>query len=53
MQGLERSAALVDLCSPYMLRRTSNVLKSYLPTKVQQVCRQQACQPATLASLPA
>ncbi|GAB4822557.1 hypothetical protein N2152v2_009603 [Parachlorella kessleri] len=36
-RGLECSNKLVDLCSQYMLRRTSTVLKKYLPPKVQQV----------------
>jgi SNF2 family DNA or RNA helicase len=37
MQGLERSQQLVEVCGDYMLRRTSNVLKEYLPQKVQQI----------------
>lgn len=37
LQGLECSNRLVEVCSHYMLRRTSTVLKKYLPPKVQQV----------------
>lgn len=35
--GLERMAQLMNLCNRFMLRRTSAVLKSLLPTKVEQV----------------
>lgn len=37
LQGLEQSNKLVELCSQYMVRRCSTVLKKYLPPKVQQV----------------
>ncbi|KAF8064561.1 rhp54 [Scenedesmus sp. PABB004] len=35
--GLERMGQLMRLCNKFMLRRTSTVLKSLLPAKVEQV----------------
>jgi hypothetical protein len=35
--GLERMEQLMKLCNKFMLRRTSTVLKSLLPAKVEQV----------------
>jgi hypothetical protein len=36
--GMLRMNALMKICNKFMLRRTSTVLKSLLPAKVEQVC---------------
>lgn len=41
--GLERMSELMKLCNKFMLRRTSTVLKSLLPAKVEQVGNGSGC----------
>lgn len=45
-EGLRRMNQLMDICSTFMLRRTSTVLKSLLPPKLEQVvfCKMSALQ---------